>query len=188
MRLPDFTETFVAFFGFANPAHLRIKTLELLSLRIRWDFDRAFLGHERNLIVSIFVSRAVEHGSDPVANGHVVGSPARLEQNAIAIFRGAIRKRDEEQLPIALQQLVDLSFHGDAAFEFQLRLLTFLEIGFLPIADRRSEAVLVIIDSVTGQFLVLEGQRCLAGCSQINRLFLLVGENLREHAAHLQPG
>ena len=46
----------------------------------------------------------------------------------------------------------------------------------------------MVIDSVTGKFFVFERERCLAGCSQINRLLLLIGENLRKHSADLQPG
>src|SRR5438105_2733398 len=103
LRLPNFTEAFVTFFGFANLADLGIQALELLPRCVRWDFDRALFRHERDLIVSIFVRRAVEHRSDPVTHGHVVSSPAWIEQNAIAIFRGTIRKRDEKQLTVSLQ-------------------------------------------------------------------------------------
>src|SRR6266446_1025403 len=138
LRFPNFTESFITFLRLANLAHLRIKTLELFALPVRWNFDRALLRHERDLTVSIFVRGAVEYRSDPITHSHVVSSPARIEQNAIAIFRGAIRKRDQKQFAISLQQLVDLSFHRDAAFKFQLRLFAFFEIGLLSNAARRT--------------------------------------------------
>src|SRR5438067_11170500 len=122
LRLPDFTETLVTFFTFANLTYLRVKTLEFFPLRVRRNLDRALLRYERDLIVSIFVRGAVEHGRNPIAHSHVVSSPARIEQNTVAIFRGAIRKRDQKQFAISLQQLVDLSFHRDAALKFQLGL------------------------------------------------------------------
>src|SRR6266446_7922931 len=100
---PNFPETLITFFAFANLAHLRIKTLELFALPVRWNFDRALLRHERDLIVSIFVRGAVEYRSDPITHSHVVSSPARIEQNAIPIFRGAIRKRDQKQFAISLE-------------------------------------------------------------------------------------
>src|SRR5438876_11334101 len=94
LRFPNLAETLVTFFAFANLSHLRVKTLKFLPLCVRWLFDRALLRHERDLIVSIFVGGTVEHGTDPVAPGHVVFAPARIESNAVANFRGPIRTRD----------------------------------------------------------------------------------------------
>src|SRR5205085_6713679 len=97
LRLPNFTETFVTFFAFANLSNLCVKTFQLFPLRVGWNFDRALFWHERDLVISIFVGRAVEDRDDAIADGHVVSSPTRVEQNAIAIFRGTIRKRDDKQ-------------------------------------------------------------------------------------------
>src|SRR2546430_7954573 len=94
LGFPNLAEALVTFFAFANLTHLRIKTLELLPLCVRRNFNRALLRNERDLIVSVFVGGTVENRSDPIAHGHIVISPTRIEQNAIAIFRGAIRKRN----------------------------------------------------------------------------------------------
>src|SRR5262249_25215751 len=100
---PNFAESLVTFLGLADLAHLRVKIFQLLALRVRWDFDRAPFRNQRDLIVSVLVGRAVEYGNDLIAHGHVVISPARIEQDAIAIFRGAIRKRDDKQFAVTLK-------------------------------------------------------------------------------------
>ena len=103
LGFPNLAEALVTLFRFANLTHLRIQALELLPLCVRRNFDRALFRHERDLIVSVFVGGAVEHRSDPIAHGHVVISPTRIEQNAVAKFRGAIRERDQKQVAISLQ-------------------------------------------------------------------------------------
>src|ERR1700694_2185336 len=92
---PNFAEPLVTFFAFANLTHLRVKTFELLALRIGGHLDRALFRNERDLIVSVFVRRAVEHGTDPLAHRHVVIAPGRLEKNAIAALGGAFRESNE---------------------------------------------------------------------------------------------
>ena len=62
-------------------ADLLVKIFEFLSFGVRWDFDRALLRDERDLVVSVFVGRAVKYGTDPFADRHVVNAPARIEQN-----------------------------------------------------------------------------------------------------------
>src|SRR5437762_7296643 len=96
LRFPDFTETLVTFFAFANLPHLRIQALELLPLRVRRNLDGALFRDERDLTVSVFVGGTVEHRSDLVAHSHVVISPTRIEQKAVAKFRGAIQKCDNQ--------------------------------------------------------------------------------------------
>src|SRR5439155_1333521 len=48
---------------------------QFFPLGIRWYFDRALFRHERDLIVSIFVGRAVKDGADARAYRHVISSP-----------------------------------------------------------------------------------------------------------------
>ena len=129
-------------------------------------FDGAFFWNERDLIVGVLVGCAVEHGGNPFADRHVVGSPIRIEQNAVAVFRTAIRESNKQQFAVAAKYFVDLSFHDNAAFDFELRLLAFSDLSFFPFADRRPESFLMIIDSVSGQLFLLERERSLSGRPQ----------------------
>src|SRR5437016_235269 len=95
LGFPDFAQSLIADFVFSNLSDLRVKIFKLLPLGVGWDFDRSFAGHERDFEISIFVGRTVKNGADPLANRHVVCAPIGIEQNAVAIFRAAIRKRDE---------------------------------------------------------------------------------------------
>src|SRR6266496_3958193 len=150
LRLPNFAEPLVTRLALADLAHLCVKVFEALSLCVGWNFDGALFWNECDLIVGVLVGCAVEHRGNPFADRHVVGSPIRIEQNAVAIFGTAIRESDKQQFAVAAKYLVDLSFHGNAAFEFELRFLALGNFGLLPFADGRTESVLVIIDSVTG--------------------------------------
>ena len=88
--LPDFAEPFLAGFALADLAHLRVKILKPLALGVRWNFDGPFFRNKGHLIVSILVCRAVKDRTDSLADRHVVSSPVRIEQDAVAIFRTAI--------------------------------------------------------------------------------------------------
>src|SRR6267143_119583 len=98
LRLPNFPEPLVTGFALPNFSHLRVEIFELLALRVGWHFDRSLFRDERDLVVSVLVSSAVEHGTDSFTDSHVVCAPIRIEQNAIAIFSAAIRECDEQQL------------------------------------------------------------------------------------------
>src|ERR1700730_13083999 len=187
LRFPNFAEPLVAGFALADLAHLSVKVFEALSLRVGRNFDGALFWDERDLIVSVFIRRAVEHGTNLLADGHLVCPPVGIEQNAVAVFCGAIRERDEQHFAVVAKYLFDLAFHGNAAFEFELRLLAFGDLSFFPFADRRPESFLMIIDSVSGQLFLLERERSLAGSPQINGLSLFVRHHFGEYTADLQP-
>src|SRR5437773_2629755 len=95
LRLPDFPKPFVTRFAFPNLAHLRVKVFQLLSLRVRRHSDGPFFRNEGNVVVSILVRCPVEDGLNSFAYSHVVSAPTGIEQDTIAIFRRAIRERDE---------------------------------------------------------------------------------------------
>ena len=57
-----------------------------------------------------------------------------------------------------------------------------------PFPDRRTEAVLVIIDAVAFELFVAERQRRLASRPEIDRGIIFVGDDLVENTADLQAG
>src|SRR6267378_3527094 len=99
--LPNFPEPLVTGFALPNLSHLRVEIFELLAPRVGWHFDRSLFRDERDLVVSVLVRGAVEYGTDSFTDRHVVCAPIRIEQNAIAVFRGAIRKRNKQQFAVA---------------------------------------------------------------------------------------
>src|ERR1700737_4769038 len=109
LSFPNFAEPLVTFLGLTNLADLRVEIFQFLAPCIGRNFYRALFGNQRDLVVSLFISGPVEYRNDLVADRHVVISPARIEQHAVAVLGGAIRERDEQQFSIALQQLVDLA-------------------------------------------------------------------------------
>src|SRR2546429_9589431 len=96
LRFPNLAKPLVTGLAFTDLANLRVEIFEALALRIRWNFNRALLRHERDLIISVLIGRAVEHRSDPLTDGHVVCSPIRIEQHAIPMLCAAIRERDQK--------------------------------------------------------------------------------------------
>src|SRR5439155_25139739 len=96
LRFPNLAKPLVTGLALTDLANLRVEIFEALALRVRWNFNRALLRHERDLIISVLVGRAVEHRSDPLADGHVVGPPIGIEQVAIPISYSAIRERDQQ--------------------------------------------------------------------------------------------
>ena len=90
LSFPNLTEPLVTGFALSNLPHLGVEVFEPFPFCIRWNFDRALLRNERHLIVGIHICRAVKDGADPRSDCHVVRSPTRLEQNAIAKFSRAI--------------------------------------------------------------------------------------------------
>src|SRR5437879_6421909 len=186
LSFPDFTQPLVTGLALANLTNLSVKILESLPFGVGRDFDSPLFRNERDLIVSVLVSRAVEDGTDALANRHIVYAPIRIEQNAIAILRRAIGKANEQYFAVATKHLVDLAFDCDSALEFQLRLFPFDNLSLLPLPDRRAESFFVIIDSVAFELFVTYRERRLAGCAQINWRIFFVIDDFGEHAADLE--
>src|SRR5436190_17640661 len=135
LGLPDFAQAFVSRLALANLPHLRIKILESASLLVRWDLDRALLGNQRDLIISVLVGRAVENGSDPFTDCHVIGAPTWIEKDAVTILRRAIGKCDEHQLALVPKEFFDLAFERYPALELEVGALAFSELCLFPFPD-----------------------------------------------------
>src|SRR5438876_1585102 len=103
LRLPNFAEPFVTGFALPNFSHLRVEIFELLALRVGWYFDGSLFRDQRDLVISVLVRGAVEHGTDSFTDSHIVCAPIRIEQNAVAVFRGAIGKRNQNGRDAALR-------------------------------------------------------------------------------------
>src|SRR5438105_8233013 len=108
LRLPDFAKSLVPDLAFPNLTHLRVKVFQFLALGVGRHLDRALFRHERDLIIGVLIGRTVKHGTDVLAYRHVVSSPIWIEQDAIAVFRAAIGKRDQYEFPGLAKQFVDL--------------------------------------------------------------------------------
>src|SRR5437660_4889658 len=106
LRFPNFGEPLVAGLALTDLAHLCVKVFEALPFRIGRNFDGALFRNERDLIVGVFVGGAVEDRGNPFAHRHVVSSPIWIEQNAVAVFRTAIRESDEQQFAVLAEYLL----------------------------------------------------------------------------------
>src|SRR5438105_7878038 len=186
LSFPDFTQPLVTGLALANLTNLSVKILESLPFGVGRDFDSPLFRNERDLIVSVLVSRAVEDGTDALANRHIVYAPIRIEQNAIAILRRAIGKANEQYFAVATKHLVDLAFDRDPALELEVCLFPFDNVSLLPPPDRRAESFLVIIDAVVFELFATDRERRLTGCAQINGRVLFVSDDFGEYAADLK--
>src|ERR1700719_3078080 len=185
---PNFAEALVSTFVLANLSDLRVKVFESVPLRVRRHFDGPLLRNQRDLVIVIFIGRSIEYGTNPVADSHVVSSPIRIEQNAVAVLRNAIGERNEKNFAVVAKHLLDLPFNGDSAFEFELRFFSFSDFRGFPVTDGRPESVFMIIASVTCKLLVLIGERAWSSGAQINRIVAKIDNDLVEDAGNLQTG
>src|SRR5437016_1040771 len=95
LGFPDFAQSLIADFVFSNLSDLRVKIFKLLPLCVRWNLDRALFRNERDLIVSIFVRRAVKDGTDTCTDRHVIRSPRWFEKTAVTVHYSAIGEADQ---------------------------------------------------------------------------------------------
>src|SRR5438876_6136585 len=100
LRLPNFAEPFVTGFALPNFSHLRVEIFELLALRVGWYFDGSLFRDQRDLVISVLVRGAVEHGTDSFTDSHLVCRLLLVKQNTVAVFRGAIGTSNHDVMDV----------------------------------------------------------------------------------------